>query len=304
MTQAARVVVTSVATGAGELRALIHHPDSMHPLPGVVLVDGAGEGTADGWNLWSAAIANCGVVVLAHDKPGCGGSPGDWREQTFEDRAAETLAAVEALRGQPGVDQGRVGLLGISQGGWIAFLAASLAPERISQLVSVSGAGVTPVEQERFRISCAVGGDVDALAWVDERARRIGAGETSASIISAQRAYADQPWFAAASEHYDDPGFLSFASRSFGFDPATVLPKVRCRVFAAFGGADTSVPVARSAAILSQLLPANPQHALAIFPGGDHNLFITERDENTPLDDQLAPGFMPMLHSWLNTVSA
>jgi pimeloyl-ACP methyl ester carboxylesterase len=142
-----------VATAAGELRALIHQPDRAYPLPGVVLVDGAGEGTADGWDLWSTAIADCGAVVLAHDKPGCGESPGDWREQTFADRAAETLAAAEVLRGQPGVDRRRVGLLGISQGGWVAYLAASLAPERISQIVSVSGPGVSPVEQERYRIA-------------------------------------------------------------------------------------------------------------------------------------------------------
>ncbi len=301
MIQARRTVVTSVATAAGDLRALVHHPDGDHPLPGVVLVDGAGDGTADGWGRWPAAIADCGAVVLAHDKPGCGDSPGDWREQTLQDRAVETLAAVEVLREQPGVDRGRVGLLGISQGGWISYLAASLAPDRISQLVSVSGPGVSPFEQERFRIGCATGGDAEALAWVDERARRISAGEDPVSIISAQRAYADRPWFAATSEHYDDPGFLSFVSRNVSFDPAAVLPKVRCRVFAAFGGADTSVPVTRSAAILSQLLPANPRHALAIFPGGDHNLFITERDENTPLASQLAPGFMAMLDSWLNT---
>jgi pimeloyl-ACP methyl ester carboxylesterase len=300
VTQTARIVFTSVATAAGELRALIQYPGHGHLLPGVVLVDGAGEGTADGWDRWPAAIADCGAVVLAHDKPGCGGSPGDWRQQTLEDRAIETLAAVEVLREQPGVDRGRIGLLGISQGGWIAYLAASLAPDRVSHLVSVSGPGVSPVEQERFRIACATGGDAEALAWVDKRARLIGAGEAPASIILAQRAYADRPWFAATSEHYDDPQFLSFASRNFSFDPATVLPKVRCRVFAAFGGADTSVPVARSAAILSQLLPANPQHALAIFPGGDHNLFVAERDENIPLGRQLAPGFMPMLETWLN----
>lgn len=301
MAQTARIYVTSVPAAAGELLALIHHPGGGDLLPGVVLVDGSGEGTADGWGQWPTAIAGCGAVVLAHDKPGCGGSPGDWREQTLPDRAAETLAAVEVLREHPGVDQRRVGLLGISQGGWIAYLAASLAPGKISQLVSVSGPGVSPVEQERFRIACATGDDAEALAWVDERARRIGAGEDPASIISAQRAYAGRPWYAATSDHYDDPGFLRFASRNFSFDPAAVLPKVRCRVFAAFGAADTSVPVARSAAILSQLLPANPRNALAIFPGGDHNLFITEPDENTPLASQLAPGFMPMLDAWLNT---
>ena len=300
MTQGPRTAETRVPTAAGELRALIHHPGHGHLLPGVVLVDGAGDGTADGWGGWPAAVAGCGAAVLAHDKPGCGESPGDWREQTLQERAIETLAAAEVLRRQPGVDRERVGLLGISQGGWIAYLAASLAPGKISQLVSVSGPGVSPVEQERFRIACATGGDEEALTWVDERARRIAAGEDPASIISAQRAYATRPWFAAACEHYDDPGFLRFAARNIGFDPAAVLPQVRCRVFAAFGGADTAVPVPRSAANLSQLLPASPQHALAIFPGGDHNLFVTKRDDDTPLDGQLAPGFMPMLDAWLN----
>ena len=295
-----REITTSVPTEAGELRAIICRADCDPPVPGVVLIDGAGDGTADGWDRWPAAIANCGTVVLAHDKPGCGGSPGDWRKQTLDDRARETLAAVEVLRQQPGVDPARVGLLGISQGGWVSYLAASHAPEKVSQLVSVSGAGVSAMEQERYRIGCAVGGNAEALAWVDERTRRLLAGEDPASIISAQRAYADQPWFSAACEHYDDPEVLAFGAHIASFDPATVLPSIRCRVFAAFGGADTSVPAARSMTILSQLLPASPQHALAIFPEADHNLFIAEPDPGTPLDSQLAPGFMPMLSAWLN----
>lgn len=292
--------VTSVPAEAGDLRAIIHDPGADHPVPGVVLVDGAGEGTADGWDRWPAAIAECGTVVLAHDKPGCGGSPGDWRQQTFHDRARETLAAVEFLRQQPGVDPARVGLLGISQGGWISYIAASLGPAEVSQLVSVSGPGVSVAEQERYRIGCAVAGDAEALGWVDERTQRLLAGQDPEAILSAQRAYADRPWFAGACEYYDDPELLGFASRIFSFDPASVLPAVRCRVFAAFGGADTSVPAARSAAILGQLLPANPHHALAVFPDADHNLFITEPDPDAPLGGQLAPGFMPMLSAWLN----
>lgn len=292
--------VTSVPTKAGELRAIIYHPGTDRPVPGVVLVDGSGTGTADGWDRWPSAIAECGTVVLAHDKPGCGGSPGDWREQTFDDRARETLAAVEFLRKQPGVDRGRVGLLGISQGGWVSYIAASVAPAAISQLASVSGPGVSVAEQERYRIGCAVAGDAEALAWVDERTQRQLAGQDPAAIISAQRAYADRPWYAEVCQSYDKPEQLRFMSRILSFDPASVLPAVRCRVFAAFGGADTLVPAARSAAILGQLLPANPRHALAVFPNADHSLFIAEPDPSTPLGSQLAPGFMPMLSAWLN----
>jgi pimeloyl-ACP methyl ester carboxylesterase len=292
-------VTTSVPTDAGELRAIVYRPDCDGPVPGVVLVDGAGEGTADGWDRWPRAIAELGAVVLAHDKPGCGGSPGDWREQSFQDRGRETLAAVDVLRRDPGVDPARVGLLGISQGGWISYIAASLAPEVISQLVSVSGPGVSVVEQERYRIECAVNGDPDAMAWVDERTQRLLAGEDPESIISTQLTHADRPWFAAACDYYDEPEVLGMAARCYDFDPASVLPAIRCRVFAAFGGADTSVPVGRSAAILSSLLPPDPLHALAVFPGADHNLFIAEPDPNVDLADQLAPGFMHMLDAWL-----
>jgi hypothetical protein len=294
----------SVPTAMGDLKAVVcnpvRQPDRDRPLPGVVLVDGAGPGTADGWGRWPEVVAGCGAVVLAHDKPGCGGSPGDWYGQTLEDRAAETLAAVELLRAQPGVDRDRVGLLGISQGGWVAFLAASLAPGKISQLVSVSGPGVTPFEQERYRIACATGCDAEALAWVDERTQRILAGQDPESIIEAQRAYAGRPWFTAACEYYDDPAFLRFAIRIAGFDPAAILPQVRCRVFAAFGGADTSVPVAASVVAVSQHLPASPRHALAVFPDGDHNLFLDEPDDAGPRGRKLAPGFLPMLEEWLS----
>lgn len=290
---------TSVTTEAGELRAIIYRPDGDGPVPGVVLVDGAGEGTADGWDRWPTAIADLGAVVLAHDKPGCGGSPGDWRKQSFEDRARETLAAVDLLRHDPDVDPARVGLLGISQGGWISYIAASHAPQVINQLVSVSGPGVSAAEQERYRIECAVNSDPEAMAWVDERTQRLLAGEAPDSIISAQLTHADRPWFSAACDYYDQPEVLALAARVYNFDPASVLPAIRCRVFAAFGGADTSVPAGRSAAILSSLLPSDPQHALAVYPGADHNLFVTEPDPAVPLADQLAPGFMQMLAAWL-----
>lgn len=266
-------------------------------------MDGAGDGTADGWHGWPAAITGCGAIVLAHDKPGCGGSPGDWREQTFEDRASETLAAVELLREQPGVDPSRVGLFGVSQGGWVAYLAASLAPRSLNQIVSVSGPGIPPFEQERFRLACATGGEPEALAWVDERARRIAAGESPDTIISAQSAYADRSWFAAVSAHYDDPGFLRFAARICDFDPATVLPDVGCPVFAAFGGADRSVPVGPSVAAISTFLPPHDEHALAVFPRADHNLFIQQLDRTAPLAHQLAPGFLAMLEAWLKAAT-
>jgi uncharacterized protein len=292
-------ITTTVATAAGNLRAVVLSPDADKPLPGIVLVDGSGDSVADDWGEQPATFAGCGAVVLTHDKPGCGGSPGDWRDQTLVDRARESLAALEVLRGQPGVDPDRVGLLGISQGGWVSYLAASLAPAAVRQLVTISGAGVSPAEQERYRIACAVDGDAEALAWVDERTARLLAGENPASILASQRAHADRTWFPLACDVYDDPQLLAFVSRGIGFDPAYVLPAVRCPVFAAFGAADRIVPVRRSVAMLNALLPADSRHAMAVFPRADHYLYTAEPDPELPYARQLATGFLAMLTDWL-----
>jgi pimeloyl-ACP methyl ester carboxylesterase len=293
-----REVTTSVRSAAGELRAVVHYPDIAGSLPGLVLVDGAGDSAADEWGEQPATFGGCGAVVLTHDKPGCGRSPGDWRDQTLADRANDTLAALEVLRNQPGVDQGRVGLLGISQGGWVSYLAASLAPQAVRHLVVISGPGMSGIEQERYRIGRAVNGDPEALAWVDERGRRLLSGEDPAAISARQLGYAGRPWYDQACAYYG-PDMLPFYARIAGFDPADVFPDVRCPVFAAFGGADTSVPVGRSVAVLSELLPGDPRHALAVFPGADHGLMPAAWDKTVPYAAQLAPGFLAMLTGWL-----
>ncbi len=161
-------------------------------------MDGSGDSVADDWGSQPATFGGCGAVILTHDKPSCGSSPGDWRDQTIADRASDSLAALEVLRQQPGVDPGRVGFLGISQGGWVSLLAARLAPEAVSHVVTISGPGVSVAEQERYRIGCAVDGDEEALAWADERTRRLLAGEDPASVYASQLGYSGRPWYELA----------------------------------------------------------------------------------------------------------
>jgi pimeloyl-ACP methyl ester carboxylesterase len=296
-----RLSMTSVPVAAGALRAVVWRPDDDRLLPGVVLVDGALEGIADAtWEEFAAVLTGCGAVALSHDKPGCGGSPGDWREQSLEDRAQESLAAVEVLRRQPGVDPRRVGLLGVSQGGWVSWIAASMAPVAVNQVVSVSGPGVSPAEQERYRIERAVSGNPEAMAWVDERTRRVHAGEARDMILASQRAYAVRPWYEGACAYYDQPELFPLLTRIFAFDPAAVLPLIRCPVFTAYGGDDDSVSVQASVQALSRLLPADSGHALAVYPHADHGIQIPGTPERS-LAERLAPGFIPMLAAWLST---
>jgi pimeloyl-ACP methyl ester carboxylesterase len=299
---------TAVPTALGDLRAYVRRPVSPDPVPGLVFVDGSGCGALEEWGGWPEWVGGCGVAVLVHDKPGCGRSPGDWRDQSFADRAAESLAAAEVLRGWPGVDPDRVGLIGWSQGGWVSLLAARTGPDLVDRVVTISGPGVSMAEQERVRIDRwlrlggVVGGDhAEAVAWVDERTRRLRAGEPAERVLEAQRRFRDRPWYDVVSEVSETPGQLDFFRRSMDVDPADLLPGLRCPLLALFGGADDSVPVALSVARIAAALPEaeGARHGIAVFPGADHGLFTGGPRPGIARRDQLAPGFLPMLTAFL-----
>jgi len=302
-----------VPAAAGELRALIQVPDgATTPLPGLVLVDGSGEGAADDWGEWPGRFLDCEAVVLTYDKPGCGGSPGDWLSQTFLDRAHESLSALRVLRAHPAVAGQSVGLLGFSQGGWVSLLAASLDEQLVDFVVSISGPGIGPAEQDRYRIERELREQevddeniAEALAWIDERAGRLLAGEDVASVLADQERFSGRPWYAGATQYFDNPMALGFLARNLDFDPVPVLEQVTCPVLALHGAADTLVPVPASVAAYAQHLRriSGDLHGIVSFPGADHGLFTADPDPSVARTEQLAPGFLSMVAAFLRNGS-
>ncbi len=305
---------TAVPTIVGDLRAGLWVPDGDGPWPGIVLVDGSGDGTFDDWDSWAARYRDCAAIVLGHDKPGCG-SPGDWTQQTLADRADESLAALAVLRRHPGTAGRPVGFLGVSQGGWVSLLAAAAAagtPAGPDFVITMSGPGVSPARQEVVRITNLLveGGysaseSAEALAWIDERTRRLLDGDDPAAILAAQQAYADRRWYADVTRYIDTAAVLGFLARIADFDPAPILPRVSCPVFGAFGGADSLVPAGESIEVYARNLnwEYGSKHALAVFPGANHGLFIAPPDPAIPRTSQLAPGYLAMVAGFVDRVS-
>lgn len=288
-------------TTVRDLRAGIWHHENAGA--GMVVVDGSGDGAFDDFGDWPARLSACGATVLVHDKPGCGGSPGHWTDQTLEDRAEETLAAVSVLRAHPTTAGRPVGLFGISQGGWVSFVAAARSP-MVDFVVTLSGPGVGPAAQERVRIQKQLQGDhvsaagvAEALAWVDERTERLIGGEPVEDVIAYQKRFADRPWFTTATQYFDDPRTMRFLAGILAFDPVKYMPEVTCPVLAFFGAADPVVPVTESVTAFATHLPGLA--GLAVFPGADHGLFTGPPDPAVPRADQVSPGFLPMLEEFL-----
>lgn len=125
------------------LAATIYLPKGAGPFPGIVMLRGSGTACRTNW--WSRKVAEVlagrGLAVLSPDKRGSCKSGGDWREASFEDLADDALAGVAILRSRPEVNPANVGVIGLSQGGRVAPLAATRG--QVAFVINFVGGAVT-----------------------------------------------------------------------------------------------------------------------------------------------------------------
>ena len=121
-----------VRSGADSLHYAIDLPVGTEPAPAFVLVHGSGRQTKEYNRVLSEPLLRAGFVVLRYDKRGTGLSSGQYTgvgignsPTVIPQLASDALAAVEVLRAHPRVDPERIGLVGVSQAGWIVPEAMS-----------------------------------------------------------------------------------------------------------------------------------------------------------------------------------
>jgi pimeloyl-ACP methyl ester carboxylesterase len=285
------------------LTGVFRRPAGDGPHAAVAFVDGSGPAERDGWDDEAEVLVAAGFASLAWDKPGCGGSGGDWRGQSLQDRAAEALAAVACLAAQEGVDPHRIALLGGSQGGWVGPLAASQS-QAVAAVISLSGPGVSPYAQEAYRVEHMLrdaGAEdqvADALAFFRHRADRLRRGDDLEEVLADQLSHRDAPWYPVLG----DDGVvehLAFMARIYDYDPAPVLARVTCPLLAIWGARDTYVPVAASAEAFAAGLgkAGNDSFRLEVVRDADHGLRLpaTGGAERGPR----IPDLMEMVVTWL-----
>lgn len=151
------------------LAGILTRPITAGPHPALVLLHGSDRSPKDDPYYVEHAenLVQSGFAVLRYDGPGWGGqieqNPGF---ETLESRTAEAIAVVKYLQTRPDIPVDKVGLWGISQGGWICQMAAA-EYEGVAFIIPVSGPGVTPAEQEVYRVeaeSRAAGFDEGEIA--------------------------------------------------------------------------------------------------------------------------------------------
>ncbi len=235
-------------------------------------------------------FAQQGIAALVYDKRGTGESSGDWTSASYHTLAKDVLGGVKTLKNHPEIS--KVGLRGVSQGGWVAPLAASLS-QNVDFLVLVSPAIMTPAEQELYR--------------VETQMRR--AGETEEDIQEALSIY--RIFNRAARQNRDLLPIMALYDllsvkkyMSFGealppepvllnifkqwhevldLDILPVLESLKIPVLALFGDRDTFVPVPKSSENLRSALKHHPDLTVLHFENGTH--FMTDDTSGAPIPE-------------------
>lgn len=305
-----RTEAVRFASGKISLAGTLLLPPGGGPHPALVLLHGSGPQDRNGTLPFARFLVRHGIAILAFDKRGVGASQGDWRKSSFEALADDALAAVAFLVSRPDIDRKRIGLLGVSQGGWIGPLAASRS-RTVALVVSVSGPGVSPAEQTvdliegELRADGVPEGEVMEaldLMKLEFAYGRTGRGwdEYAAALARSQ----GRSWLPYLSLPLDaQDGTWEQQRLFFHYDPAPALTALRCPVLALFGGKDLGIPVEKNRDRWLGALTngGHREHALTVIPTADHLMFEAKTGSmfEIPGLDGFVPGYRGILLDWL-----
>lgn len=303
LTSESREVELEFGWGGLTLAGTLHLPEGYRPAPTVLMMQGSGPTDRDSEGYFPPirkAFLDRGIAVFSFDKPGVGGSSGDWRDHALEDRTSQALAALEALSAHPGIDGTRLGVWGHSQGGWLAQILASRRPD-LSFAICNSGPAIGIAEQDLYgcehtmRSKGHTEEEIErALRFLaalhQEAAHGTGFGVVDEAIVTDAR---DQPWYGYLT--IDDATDWRFMCRvmSEDYDPVVTMSQIRCPYLAVYGGLDLLVPAWESARASGDALHSaeNLDAAVVVFPGGDHRL-------QDPETGKLAPEYLDLITDW------
>jgi len=314
-------VTTQVTTGEhrftsgdAELAGTLYMPASRRPVAAVVVTHSASSPlrTASLYDHLKTALPALGIAVFVYDRRGSGQSGTKTAGGDFTILADDAIAAARSLKTDPRIDPKRIGIWGLSQGGWIGPLAASRSSD-IAFVVAVSAPVVTADVQMLFsstnhlRANGHSQAEIDQMTAtrkaVDDYMRGSGTREAAQKMIDAAKT---RPWFKYTymGETVRDRS-VSGWRREIENDPLKNLSAVTVPTLVLYGADDAVVPVAVSVERLKAVAVQMPKLTVHSIAGADHAMQVSA-DQKISLDPKRdgterpdSAEYMALLASWL-----
>lgn len=302
------------------LAGTLTEPAGKGPFPAVVLLTGSGPEDRDEmlfdhkpFAVLADYLTRRGVAVLRFDDRGVGQSTGTLAGTTSADYAADARAALAWLRARPDIANKHVGLLGHSQGGTAALLAAAQpqgpGPDFVVLLAAPGLPGDEIMVQQAVAQTHLRTQDPTALATAEQRQREVLATITQ-NPDNAQARAKMLPLLAAAGTsgpaaertvaQMTTPDYRAILADR----PAQMLAQVHCPVLALNGSKDVQVVAAPNLAAIRQGLQAANNRDVTVreLPGLNH-LFQTAAtgspSEYATLEETCSPTLLQAVGDWV-----
>lgn len=244
----------------------------------VVFVSGSGQQNRDEelfdhkpFAVIADRLARNGIASYRYDDRGVGQSTGMRNDLTTEDFAYDALCAVKMLK--KNVKTLKIGVLGHSEGGTIAFMLAGNQPEDIDFIISLAGSSVIGEEILKKQI----------MRQAELSGLNVSEAQIKSNIVSLK----SKPWYKF---------FLTY-------DPAGVIRKIKCPVFAAFGSKDVQVDAEENSGTLRQFLKIKKKDKVVIYDGLNH-LFQHAGtglpDEYGAIEETFSDNVLTDIINWIN----
>ncbi|MHC4243931.1 MAG: alpha/beta hydrolase family protein, partial [Planctomycetota bacterium] len=305
-------------------------PRSEGPFPAVILITGSGgqdrNETIFGHRpflVLSDHLTRKGIAVLRVDDRGVGGSTGNLFKSTIEDFAGDVLTGVKYLKSRNEINHNKIGLIGHSEGGDIAPIAAARSSD-VAFIILMAGTGVT-VEEFMYLQSDlllkAAGASENVLAMQHTSSKQIldilkqekdntVAEKKIRKIMTdfLMKLSKEEKETLGASEATMENQLKTVLSPWFRFfltyDPKSALMKVKCPVLAINGQLDLQVPPKENLSAIEEALKAggNTNYTIRELPNHNH-LFQRAQtgtiSEYAKIEETISPIALKAITQWI-----
>jgi dienelactone hydrolase len=298
--------------GDVQLAGTLIKPATGEPHPAVVLVHASGNADRGQILPYARFLVSHGMAVLGYDKRGVGQSTGNWNEASFDDLAGDAVAAVEYLKTRRDIDPAQIGLMGLSQAGWVMPLAANRVKD-LAFLISIAGAGLpgreTTLDHARREMTSK---EMPAPAI-----------EQVIGLMRLQYHFVEtgEGWDAYASTREGlakrmgtppdtlpgrpDHPYLQFIRRLISYDPTPTLRQLRVPVLAIFGELDNNILPEKHKAAWGAALAAggHQDYTLVVLPKANHMQLEATHGNNAEMASlrRFVPSYFTTVREWLAT---
>ena len=254
-------------------------------------------------------LARHGIATLRVDDRGVGKSGGNLKESGLPDADADAVAAVNYLKQRPEINADSVGVIGHSEGAFVAFSMA--ARKEVPFIITLAGGGVSGSElllMQRAALLKVSGVKEDFIEKYNNYMRQaqdivLQSGDAATCERKLTELFNGTPLAgqaAATTQQLYNVAKIELLK----YNPELDFPEITCPVLALNGDKDCQVPVENLEFIRKGISEnGNTQVKTIVFPGLNHMFqpAVTGSPvEYSDIEETIAPAVLQEIVNWLN----